>query len=194
MDKNIEVKARLINEKVSVEAKGRLEADLPWEAKVDIKSGRYDFLVASFLKDVPEDLIVSLNGSVALHGTKKHISASATIERMVLSMYGYSFTNDDKMMLELSDKKLSFDTFSFRSGNTLLRVGGSLVIGREYNLSFEGSSALSPFRSLFRKLGLLKGNAEFSYGDNRRLGQPKNLWRYNAYGRSNRVKRISAED
>jgi hypothetical protein len=103
-DKNIEVKARLINEKVSVDAKGRLEADLPWEAKVDIKSGRYDFLVASFLKDVPEDLIVSLNGSVALHGTKKHISASATIERMVLSMYGYSFTNDDEMMLELSDK------------------------------------------------------------------------------------------
>ncbi len=160
-DKNIEVKARLINEKVSVDAKGRLEADLPWEAKVDIKSGRYDFLVASFLKDVPEDLIVSLNGSVALHGTKKHISASATIQRMVLSMYGYSFTNDDEMVMALNDKKLSLNTFSLRSGNTLLRVGGGLVIGREYNLSLEGSSALSPFKSLSKKLGLLKGNAEF---------------------------------
>ncbi|RPI36421.1 MAG: hypothetical protein EHM54_05765, partial [Nitrospiraceae bacterium] len=160
-DKKIEIKASLINEKLSVDAKGRLDADLPWEAKVDIKSGRYDFLVASFLKDVPEDLIVSLNGSVALHGTREHISASAKIERMVLSMYGYSFTNEDVMRLELDDKKISFNTFSLRSGNTLLRVGGSLVVGSEYNLLLEGSSALAPFKSISRKLGLLKGNAEF---------------------------------
>ncbi|MDH4231109.1 MAG: translocation/assembly module TamB domain-containing protein, partial [Nitrospirota bacterium] len=160
-DKAIEVKARLIDEKLSVDAKGRMEADFPWKAKVDIKTGRYDFLIASFLKDVPEDLMVSLNGSIELHGTKKYISASSKIEHLVLSMYGYSFTNEDEMLMELNGKKLSFNTFSLRSGNTLLRVGGSLVIGSEYNLSFEGSSSLSPFKTLSRKLGLLKGNADF---------------------------------
>ena len=160
-DKNIALKARMINDKVSIDAKGRLEGELPWDANVDIQTGRYDFLITSFLKDVPEDLILSLNGSVILHGTRKHIAASSTIKHLVLSMYGYSFTNEEEMTLELNDRKLSFNTFSLRSGNTLLRVGGGMKIGKEYNLTFEGSSALSPFKSLSSRLGLLKGKAEF---------------------------------
>ena len=36
-----------------------------------------------------------------------------------------------------------------------------MEIGKAYNLSFEGSSSLAPFKSLSSKLGLLKGNAEF---------------------------------
>ncbi|PKL52152.1 MAG: hypothetical protein CVV37_02680 [Nitrospira bacterium HGW-Nitrospira-1] len=160
-NRNIAVKAGLLNEKISLDAKGRLEDELPWDAKVDIRTGRYDFLVASFLKDVPEDLILSLNGSVLLHGTRKQISASSRIKHMVLSMYGYSFTNEEEIALELRDRNLSFNTISLRSGNALLRAKGGMVIGKEYNLSFEGSSALSPFKSLSGRLGLLKGNAEF---------------------------------
>lgn len=160
-NKNIAVKAKMINEKISIDAKGRLEDELPWDAKVDIQTGRYDFLITSFLKDVPEDLILNLNGSVTMRGTRKHISASSKIRHMVLSMYGYSFSNEEEMTLELHDRKLSLNTFSLRSGNTLLRAGGDMVIGKGYNLSFEGSSALSPFKSLSSRLGLLKGNAEF---------------------------------
>ena len=160
-DKNIALKARMINDKLSIDAKGRLEDELPWDAKVDIQTARYDFLITSFLKDVPEDLILSLNGSVTMHGTRKHIAASSKIKHLVLSMYGYSFSNEEEMTLEFNDRKLSFSTFSLRSENTLLRVGGGMEIGRAYNLSFEGSSALSPFKSLSSKLGLLKGNGEF---------------------------------
>ncbi|MBS1233424.1 MAG: hypothetical protein H6R42_1078, partial [Nitrospirae bacterium] len=143
------------------EAKGRLDDELPWDAKVDIQTGRYDFLITSFLKDVPEDLILNLNGSLKMHGTRKHISASSKIERLVLSMSGYSFTNEEQMTMELNDRKLSFNTFSLRSGSTLLHVGGGMEIGKSYDLSFEGSSALSLFKSLSSKMGLLKGNAEF---------------------------------
>jgi translocation and assembly module TamB len=160
-DRNIALKARLINEKLSVEAKGRLEDEFPWDAKVDIQTGRYDFLITSFLKDVPEDLLLSLNGSVTMHGTRKHLYASSKIKHLVLSMYGYSFSNEEEMAVELNDRKLSFDTFSLRSGNTLLRVSGGMEIGKAYNLSFEGNSALSPFKSLSSKLGILRGNAEF---------------------------------
>jgi len=160
-NKNIALKAKMINEKISIDAKGRLEDELPWNANVDIQTGRYDFLITSFLKDIPEDLILNLNGSVVMHGTRKHISAVSKIKHIVLSMYGYSFSNEEEMTLELQDRKLLLNTISLRSGNTLLRAKGGLVIGKEYNLSFEGSSALSPFKSLSTRLGLLKGNAEF---------------------------------
>jgi translocation and assembly module TamB len=160
-NKNVTLKATLLNDKISIDAKGRLEGELPWDANVNIRTGRYDFLVASLLKDLPEDLILSLNGSIKLRGTRKQIAASSRIKHMVLSMYGYSFTNEEEMILELHDRDLSFDTISLRSGNTLLNAKGGLTIGKEYNLTFEGSSALSPFKSLSSRLGLLKGNAEF---------------------------------
>ncbi|MFZ2198497.1 MAG: hypothetical protein WAV13_12230, partial [Thermodesulfovibrionales bacterium] len=160
-DKAVALKARMFNNNVSIDAKGRIDGELPWDANVVIQTGRYDFLITSFLKDVPEDLILSLNGSLKMHGTRKHISISSKIEHLVLSMHGYSFSNEEDINLEFNDRKLSFNTFSLRSGNTLLRVGGGMEIGKAYDLSFEGSSALSPFKSLSSKLGLLKGNAEF---------------------------------
>ena len=160
-NKNITVKAKLLSDRVNIDGKGRLEGEVPWEAKVNIQTGRYDFLITSLLKDVPEDLILSLNGSVMLRGTKKQISATSTIKHMVLSMYGYSFTNEEEMTLELRDRKLLFNPIHLRSGDTLLTAKGGLTFGKEYNLTFEGSSALSPFKSLSSRLGLLKGKAEF---------------------------------
>ncbi len=160
-NKNITVKAKLLSDRVTIDAKGRLEGELPWDANVNIQTGRYDFLVTSLLKDVPEDLILSLNGSIMLRGTKKQISATSTIKHMVLSMYGYSFTNENEMNLELQDRKLSFNTISLRGGDTQLSVKGGLTLGKEYNLTFEGRSELSPFKSLSSRLGLLKGKAGF---------------------------------
>jgi hypothetical protein len=158
-NKNITAKARLLSDRVTIDAKGRLEGELPWDANVNIQTGRYDFLVTSLLKDVPEDLILSLNGSIVLSGTKKQISATSRIKHMVLSMYGYSFTNEDEMTLELRDRKLSFNTISLRGGDTQLSVKGGLTFGKEYNLTFEGGAELSPFKSLSSRLGLLKGKA-----------------------------------
>lgn len=160
-NKNIAVKAKLLSDKVTIDGKGRLDGELPWDANVNIQTGRYDFLVTSLLKDVPEDLLLSLNGSITLRGTRKQISATSTIKHMVLSMYGYSFTNEEEVALELHDRKLLFKTISLRSGDTKLIAKGGLTIGREYNLTFEGSSALSPFKSLSSRLGLLKGKAGF---------------------------------
>jgi hypothetical protein len=160
-EKNISVKGRLVDGKIAVDAKGRLEGELPWDATIDIQTGRYDFLVSSFLKDVPDDLILNLSGSVVMNGTKNRINASSTIKHMVLSMYGYSFANETEMRLELQERKFILSNVSLRSGDTVLRAKGDMTLGKEYNLSFEGSSALSPFKSLSSRLGILKGNAEF---------------------------------
>lgn len=51
-----------------------------------------------------------------------------------------------------------------RSGSTILRASGSLAVGQSYNITLEGSSALSPFKSLSTRLGVLKGDAEFVVG------------------------------
>ena len=163
-NKEFTAKAKLINDRVTVSAKGRTDGIMPWEAAADVQTGRYDFLVTSVLKDVPEDLILNLNGHVSLNGTRNHIAGTAAVKHMVLSMYGYSFTNEEEINVNLRDREISLGRIAMRSGNTLLRATGSLNLGTNYNVTIEGSSALSPFKSLSAKLGVLKGEADFVVG------------------------------
>lgn len=157
-------RAKLINDRITVSAKGRTDGIMPWEVSADVQTGRYDFLITSVLKDVPEDLILNLNGSLSLSGSRNHVSGTATVKHMVLSMYGYSFTNEEQINVEFRDNEISLGRIAMRSGNTLLRATGSLNVGTSYNVTIEGSSALSPFKSLSAKLGVLKGDADFVVG------------------------------
>ncbi len=159
--KNIAVRAGMINNKVLLTAKGRFEKDMPWDARIEIQTGRYDFILSSFLKDVPEDLIVSMNGNAVLHGNKEHIAGSLSLSQLAISMYGYSFTSEKLIKLGLDDRLLSFEKIHLRSGNMSLGIDGSVLLGKKYNLSVEGSSSLSPLKGLSSKIGILKGDAEF---------------------------------
>ena len=163
-DKEFKADAKLINDHITVSAKGRTDGIMPWEASANFQTGRYDFLITSVLKDIPEDLILNLNGSVSLHGTRNHVAGSASIRHIVLSMYGYSFSNEEELSLDLKERELSLGRIAMRSGNTVLRAGGSITFGKSYNVSLEGSSALSPFKSFSARLGTLKGDAVFVIG------------------------------
>ena len=172
-NKEFTARAKLINDRITISAKGRIDGDIPWEADMDVQTGRYDFLITSVLKDVPEDLILSLNGNVSLHGDREHITGTAGIKHMVLSMYGYSFTNEEEITLGIKDRELSLGRIALRSGSTLLRSSGSLRFGGSYNVTIEGRSALSPFKSLSAKLGVLKGDADFVIGISGEWEKPK---------------------
>ena len=91
-DKEFIAKAKLINDRITISANGRTDGIMPWEASADFQTGRYDFLITSVLKDIPEDLILNLNGSISLHGTRNHVAGSASIRHVVLSMYDISFS------------------------------------------------------------------------------------------------------
>ncbi len=161
-DRGLVFNASLLGRNVVIAGKGRIEKEYPWEARIDILPGRYDSVISAFLKEVPEDLILSMNGSMSLHGDRNRISASAALRQLNLSMYGYSFTNDSEIKLELTNRHLAFDHVTLRGGNALVQMNGSLDIGRSYNLVVEGSSGLSPFKSLSTKIGVIKGDAEFA--------------------------------
>ncbi|MBA4371637.1 MAG: hypothetical protein C0402_02110 [Thermodesulfovibrio sp.] len=161
-DRELVFNAALLNNKVTVSGKGKIKSDFPWEAKVDILSGRYDTVISAFLKEVPDDLILSMNGSIALRGDRNQVTATSALKQLNLSMYGYSFTNDHEIKLELRNRHLAFDHVTMRGGNAQVKMNGSLDIGKSYNLAIEGTSALSPFKSLSTKIGVIKGDAEFT--------------------------------
>lgn len=160
-DREIRVEADLLDGKIRARGGGRFEGDIPWNAKVEIQTSRYDFLISSLLKDVPEDFIFSLSGRIEMKGDRRHVSASAVFGNVVLSLYGYTFTNDEEIRVELRDRQIHSDLISLRSGNTFIHLNGDLVVGKKYDLTLKGKSALAPFKSMFSKVGLLRGDAEF---------------------------------
>ncbi|MGO9613793.1 MAG: AsmA family protein, partial [Dissulfurispiraceae bacterium] len=63
--KQVNILAHLFDSKVVVKAEGTLSERLPWSLVIDLKPGRYDFLLAKFIKDVPEDLLVNLKVTIS---------------------------------------------------------------------------------------------------------------------------------
>lgn len=161
-NKDILFDALLFNEKIKVKGNAFLDDKLPWTAEIDMLSGRYDFILAGILKDVPEDLLVNIKGHADLSGDKKHFFASAAVNQLNVALFGYSFSNDSDIKLKFENRNMSFSAFTMRSGNASFGLRGNMEIGKEYNMVFEGSSALSPLRGLSKRISVLRGDADFT--------------------------------
>jgi len=162
-NRDISLTAALLNERVKVKGTGRFDDNMTWSADVSLQPGRYDFLVSSFLKDVPEDLQLNLDGRIQMKGDRSTISAAADISHLTLSLFGQTFSNDSPIQLLMQDRKLSLTAFTFKSGTTSFRLQGGMELGREYDVVIDGTSSLAPLKGLSNKIGYLKGDADFVF-------------------------------
>lgn len=172
-NRDILLNAALFNEKMILRGNGHLDDKLPWSAELNIQPGRYDFIISSVLKDVPEDLQLNLEGRVEMKGDRKNITASATINHLILSLFGQTFSNDSNINILVNNRKLSFTAFKIKSGATSFRFQGKIQIGKEYDILLDGSSSLSPLKGLSKKIGYLKGDADFVFSISGKWEKPK---------------------
>ncbi|HXX80695.1 MAG TPA: hypothetical protein VEI46_04050, partial [Thermodesulfovibrionales bacterium] len=156
--------AALFNERVTLNGRANMKGVRPWTGHLEVKSGRYDFLVSPFLKDVPEDLLINMKGHVEMSGDKTHFTANAFLNQLTVALYGYNFSNESEIRFEMKDKLLTFSSVKMRSGSTSFQVTGDCEIGKEYNLVMEGNSTLLPLKSLSKKIDTLRGDAGFVFG------------------------------
>ncbi len=162
-DKQISVQASLFDEKIELRGTGHLDAEVPWNAKIALKPGRYDFVLGSILKDIPEDLLLNLRGHVEMSGNRRNIRALAVLNQLTLELLGYSFSNDSDIKIQINNRRLSFPALAIRSGGTsLVKLQGSAEIGKEYDLHLKGKSSLSPLKALSKKVEHLTGDADLN--------------------------------
>ena len=159
--KHATVTAGLLNKKLTIKGEMQLTETLPWNASADLQSARYDFIVASLLKDVPDDLLVNLRGNIVARGDKDHINAMASINNVHVYLYGTGYTNSSAFGLKLEDNKLSIDSLSMKSDTSEFRLSGAVSIGSRYDLLLEGSSSLSPLKAFSKNIDTINGNASF---------------------------------
>jgi autotransporter translocation and assembly factor TamB len=160
-DKNIVLDATLFNEKLILQGKGYLDEKLPWSAQLTFHPGRYDFIIASILKEVPEDLQLDLSGKIDMNGDRKNISVSATINHFLLSLFEQTFSNESDIRFSINNKKISVAALTLKSGSTSFRLKGGLEIGKQYDIFLDGSSALAPLKGFSKKIGYMQGHSDF---------------------------------
>lgn len=160
-NKNISLNASLFEKKMILKGKGYLDDLLPWNAQLTLNPGRYDFIISSILKDIPEDLQLDLNGKIDMKGDRENITISATIKHLFLTLFGQTFSNESDLLFSMNNKKISFTSFTVKSGATSFRLKGDLEIGEKYDILLDGSSALAPLKGLSKNIGYLQGDADF---------------------------------
>ena len=163
-NRDISLKTSLFDENVNLTGKGNLSDPFPWTAELNIKPGRYDFLLGLFVKEVPEELLFNLSSNVVMRGDKENISASANIDHLSVVLFGYTFSSESNVTVQIDNRKLSFPVFTLRSGDTsFVKIQGGLEIGTEYDVRLEGRSSLLPLKVLSKKVDLLTGEADFAF-------------------------------
>ncbi len=172
-NRDILVNAALFNETMRLKGRGYLNDKLPWSAQLSIQPGRHDVLVSSFLKEVPEDLQLNLEGHIEMKGDRENIAAAANIKHVTLSLFGQTFTNDSNIILSTENKKISFNEITIKSGASSFKLQGGIEIGKDYNIRLAGSSSLSSLKALSKKIGYLKGDADFTFSVKGRWEKPE---------------------
>jgi translocation and assembly module TamB len=134
---------------------------LPWNVNVEFKKGRYDFLLAGFLKDIPKDLSASLEGSVVLKGKKKNVAMESNLSSLNFGLYGYQFNNKENIVIDLKDDVVEVKSFSLVGKNANINAGGTIKIGHEYDFVLYGRVNFTPLKAFSQSFESLNGDGDF---------------------------------
>ncbi|MBF0329805.1 MAG: translocation/assembly module TamB domain-containing protein [Nitrospirae bacterium] len=155
--------AKLLDDKMAVKGKARLDQNLSWSFDADLEPARYDLFISGLFKNIPEDLLLSLSGKVSASGDKEHTEALIRIHKAHLYLYGNAFTNNEDIIARLVNKDIRIDKFNMKNDISDFSVGGNIAIGQGYSLLLEGDSSLGPLKTLSKEIDVLKGSASFVF-------------------------------
>lgn len=172
-NKTLDFYADILDKNVTINGKANLDERFSWSAEATLKKGRYNLLITSLLKEVPEDLQLNLEGKISMNGDKNNIKSFANLEHLTLNIYGQTFNNVNNIQLFLQNRNLTIKPFNLKSGLTSFKLEGEVEIGKQYDILINGSSSLSPLKGLSNKIGYLKGDTDFVVSITGKWDKPK---------------------
>jgi translocation and assembly module TamB len=170
--KRVQVKGDFLNGVVTADAEAFLSDTLPWEAGIRFKNGRYDFILAGFLKNVPRDLSASLQGEASFKGTRDTFSMNSRFSTLSFSLYGYNFRNRGDIVLNSADGEFKIEAFSIGGKNADINAVGVIKAGRDYNFVIDGNIDLAPLKVMSKDIESLRGHGNFVIGVSGPWGKP----------------------
>ena len=167
------ISSSLFDNRINIDFTGSTKGEMPWSVKADFKTARYDFFIASLMKDIPDDFVLNLNGQLSLWGDKENINGNIKFDRTYLNVYGYGFSNKGDMLIDINKNKISLKNITLQNDNAEFKATGALVLGKKYDLLFEGHSSLAPFKAISANIDSLKGDSFFVLSISGDWNEPK---------------------
>jgi hypothetical protein len=161
-DRKLSLKGNVFGGVANLDASADLSEEFPWSMDIELNKGRYDFLLAGFLEDVPRDISASMEGTVSLKGMRDKISMDSRLSSLIFTLYGYNFKNKDDIVLKMHNDSLKIESFSIRGGNGDITAAGIVNFDKNIDLTIEGKVNLTPLKAITRKVKSLKGLGNFS--------------------------------
>jgi len=160
-NKDLSAQGNFMNGAITADAKAVLSNKILWDADFDFHKGSYDFLLSGFMEKMPEDLSLSLEGKIKIHGEGENVSLLSRFGYLNCSLYGYNLRNSNDIVLELVGKELKIRAFSLTGENAKLSAEGVLKFNEQFNVKIKGNLNLAPLKTLSDKLASLKGRGDF---------------------------------
>lgn len=161
-DQSFSMKGEFREGIITVHAKGILSKPFSWDMNVNLKKGEYRALLTGFLKDMPEDLSLSLEGDLALKRHGEKISMDLRLPFINLSLYGQDFRNKGDMVFKLTDKEFVIKSFLLMGKDADISAGGSVMVGQNYNISVKGALNLATFKAITKSIESVNGQGNFA--------------------------------
>lgn len=159
----VSVDGHLFDGKCAFNGSLDLYTNYEWEIEAAFGKGIYDFLPAYFLREIPEDLLMSIDGKMKFSGNMDTIAGSVRLNQMNIGMYGFNFSNEGEIDISVLDNKIVIDKLRLRSGNTSFGVEGYLIPFQNIDIRIYGESSLSPLQTMFKSVESIKGNGEIVF-------------------------------
>ena len=134
---------------------------IKWNVNSTLREGRYDFLLKSFMKDVPEDFLLTLEGRVNMQGQGDKLSITSKFNSASVSLYGYDLKNREDIDMELVDDELRLKSFALTGNKGNLSAAGTVRLKKNYDLHIQGKMDIAPLRALNDKIASLRGAGDF---------------------------------
>ena len=157
----LRAKGSFIDGLITSEGDAALSDKITWNINSKIREGRYDFLLKGFMKEVPEDLLLKLEGRVRMEGQGDNISVSSKFNSASVSVYGFDLKNREDIDIELMNNELRVRSFSMADNKVDLSAAGAIKLYSNYNMHIRGNMEIAPFRALSDKIVSLRGMSAF---------------------------------
>lgn len=127
-----------------------------WSFTGDFISARVDPLIALFINNLPEDLVILINGKTKGSIIDGNLDAWIDLKRIFTRLYGIGLNNKTPVNLKIEKGNVYFDPITLIGQSTELTIKGKIV--DYFDILIEGSTDLRPFKTLF-KVDDIRGRA-----------------------------------
>jgi len=159
--KKLTAEGELVSGSVTAEGELLFSENLPWKTDLDFREGRYDFLILSFLQEVPRDLALSLRGHMKLESINGDLNVTSRFDKVDFNFYGYKIKNENDLEIDLQNTILQIKSFYLTGADVDLSVTGIIDIFKDMDIHARGSIDIAPLRSLTEKISFVSGMSEF---------------------------------